>query len=94
MVHGLYTLIKQKLLRVVWKHCSIIQTMVCDLTGMSIANASLLDESTAAAEAMSLLFAVRSRTQKKNAIAKFFVDQNTLPQTLSLLETRFKSYWD
>ena len=64
------------------------QTMICDLTGMSIANASLLDESTAAAEAMSLLFAVRSRTQKKNAIAKFFVDQNTLPQTLSLLETR------
>lgn len=64
------------------------QTMICDLTGMGIANASLLDESTAAAEAMSLLFAVRSRSQKKNAVTKFFVDSNTLPQTLSLLETR------
>ena len=64
------------------------QTMVIDLTGMEIANASLLDESTAAAEAMSLLFAVREREQKKNNINKFFVSENVLPQTLSLLETR------
>ena len=64
------------------------QTMVIDLTGMEIANASLLDESTAAAEAMSLLFAVRERKQKKAGINKFFVSQNILPQTLSLLQTR------
>ncbi|OUR99379.1 glycine dehydrogenase (aminomethyl-transferring) [Flavobacteriales bacterium 33_180_T64] len=64
------------------------QTMVTDLTGMEIANASLLDESTAAAEAMSLLFAVRERDQKKAGINKFFVSENTLPQTLSLLQTR------
>ena len=64
------------------------QTMVIDLTGMEIANASLLDESTAAAEAMSLLFAVRERQQKKDNINKFFVSENILPQTLSLLQTR------
>ena len=64
------------------------QTMITDLTGMEIANASLLDESTAAAEAMSLLFAVRERDQKKNDINKFFVSENILPQTLSLLQTR------
>ncbi|WP_062062161.1 aminomethyl-transferring glycine dehydrogenase [Aquimarina longa] len=64
------------------------QTMVCDLTGMELANASLLDESTAAAEAMTMLYAVRSRDQKKNKVAKFFVSEEILPQTLSLLETR------
>src|SRR5690606_28004591 len=64
------------------------QTMVTDLTGMELANASLLDESTAAAEAMSLLFAVRERDQKKNNVNKFFVTENILPQTLSLLQTR------
>ncbi|HEX9825341.1 MAG TPA: glycine dehydrogenase (aminomethyl-transferring), partial [Flavobacteriaceae bacterium] len=64
------------------------QTMVTDLTGMEIANASLLDESTAAAEAMSLLFAVREREQKKADINKFFVSEHVLPQTISLLQTR------
>ncbi len=64
------------------------QTMVTDLTGMEIANASLLDESTAAAEAMSLLFAVRERDQKKAGINKFFVSEEVLPQTLSVLKTR------
>ena len=64
------------------------QTMITDLTGMELANASLLDESTAAAEAMSLLFAVRERDQKKAGINKFFVADNLLPQTVSLLETR------
>ncbi|KZS40784.1 glycine dehydrogenase (aminomethyl-transferring) [Aquimarina aggregata] len=64
------------------------QTMICDLTGMELANASLLDESTAAAEAMTMLFSVRSRDQKKNNVNKFFVSEEILPQTLSLLKTR------
>ncbi|WP_438711377.1 aminomethyl-transferring glycine dehydrogenase [Aquimarina muelleri] len=64
------------------------QTMICDLTGMELANASLLDESTAASEAMTMLFAVRSRDQKKNNTNKFFVSEEILPQTLSLLKTR------
>ncbi|MDW5287799.1 aminomethyl-transferring glycine dehydrogenase [Formosa sp. PL04] len=64
------------------------QTMITDLTGMEIANASLLDESTAAAEAMSLLFAVRDRAQKKNGVNKFFVSDAILPQTLALLQSR------
>ena len=64
------------------------QTMVCDLTGMELANASLLDESTAAAEAMTMLFGARTKKQKKNKAYQFFVDENVLPQTLSLLQTR------
>ncbi len=64
------------------------QTMVADLTGMELANASLLDEATAAAEAMALLLAVREREQKKNGAVKFFVSEEILPQTLSLLQTR------
>ncbi|MBT8307162.1 MAG: aminomethyl-transferring glycine dehydrogenase [Maribacter sp.] len=64
------------------------QTMIVDLTGMELANASLLDESTAAAEAMSMLFDVRTRAQKKNGIVKFFVSEEVFPQTLSLLQTR------
>ncbi|MFY0603561.1 MAG: aminomethyl-transferring glycine dehydrogenase [Flavobacteriaceae bacterium] len=64
------------------------QTMVCDLTGMELANASLLDESTAAAEAMALLYDVRERSQKKAGVNKFFVSEEILPQTLSVLQTR------
>ncbi len=64
------------------------QTMVIELTGMEIANASLLDEGTAAAEAMALLFDIRSRDQKKNNANKFFVSDEILPQTLSVLQTR------
>ncbi len=64
------------------------QTMICDLTGMELANASLLDESTSAAEAMTMLFEVRSRDQKKNNTVKFFVSEEVLPQTISLLKTR------
>ena len=64
------------------------QTMVCDLTGMELSNASLLDESTAAAEAMSMIFAIRSRDQKKNNSSKLFVSDQVLPQTLAVLKTR------
>jgi len=66
------------------------QTTVIELTGMEIANASLLDEGTASAEAMALLFDVRTRDQKKNNISKFFVSEEILPQTLSVLQTRSK----
>jgi glycine dehydrogenase len=60
------------------------QTMVIDLSGLEIANASLLDEGTAAAEAMHML---HSQTKKKNA-HQFFVSEQVLPQTIDLLRTR------
>lgn len=62
------------------------QTVIIDLTGLPVANASLLDEATAAAEAMHLLFASR-KPSKKNA-TKFFVAADTFPQTLDVLSTR------
>jgi glycine dehydrogenase len=62
------------------------QTMIIDLTGMLIANASLLDEATAAGEAMHLFLASR-KGSKKNA-TKFFIDQNTFPQTIDVLKNR------
>jgi glycine dehydrogenase len=64
------------------------QTMITDLTGMELANASLLDESTSAAEAMALLFAVRDRASVKSAVVKFFVSEDIFPQTLAVLQTR------
>ena len=64
------------------------QTMICDLTKMEIANASLLDEGTSAAEAMIMMYNNRSRDQKSKNLSKFFVDSNILPQTLSVLKTR------
>lgn len=62
------------------------QTMVSDLTGMDLANASLLDEGTAASEAMTMFFRVR-KGPKKSA-NKFFVSNKTYPQTIELLKTR------
>src|SRR5690606_26504461 len=59
------------------------QTLVTDLTGMEIANSSLLDEATAAAEAMTM-----AERQSKSKATAFFVDRDTLPQTLAVLRTR------
>jgi glycine dehydrogenase len=64
------------------------QTMVMELTGMEMANASLLDESTAAAEAMIMLFNARSRAAVKEGKNSFFVDENIFDQTKAVLITR------
>jgi len=64
------------------------QTVCSDLTGMELANGSLLDESTAAAEAMILLFHARSRDEVKSGKVQFFVDENCFTQTIEVLETR------
>ena len=64
------------------------QTMVSDLTGLPIANASLLDESTAAAEAMSMFHGTMSRDKKKSGANKFFVSEHCLIQNIDLLKTR------
>lgn len=66
------------------------QTMVCDLTGMELANASLLDEATAVAEAMAMAFAARPRAVAKSGANRFLVDEAIYPQTLALLKTRAK----
>jgi glycine dehydrogenase len=64
------------------------QTMICDLTGLELANASLLDEATAAAEAMIMLYNSRSREATKKGVSKFFVSADCFPQTIDLLHTR------
>ena len=64
------------------------QTMVCELTSMEIANASLLDESTAAAEAMVMMYNLRSRKMVKTGVNKILVDEKVWPQTLDVLQTR------
>jgi glycine dehydrogenase len=64
------------------------QTMIMDLTGMEIANASLLDEGTAAAEAMAMLYNNRSRDAAEKGVNKFFVSNECYPQTIDLLKTR------
>lgn len=64
------------------------QTMILDLTGMEIANASLLDEGTAAAEAMGLMFAARNKELVQRDANVFFVSENCFPQTIDILKTR------
>ena len=64
------------------------QTMVSDLTALPIANASLLDEGTAAAEAMAMLYSNRNKRKKKGIANQFFVAAGVLPQTIDVLKTR------
>ena len=64
------------------------QTMVCELTAMPIANASLLDESTAAAEAMIMLFNARPKDLVKANCNRFFIDENSFPQNIDVIKTR------
>lgn len=64
------------------------QTMVCDLTRLPVANASLLDEGTAAAEAMTLFFGVKNKKNKSVLANRFLVSDKVFPQTISVLKTR------
>jgi len=64
------------------------QTMVMDLTGMEIANASLLDEGTAAAEAMIMFYNTRSRSSQKAGHNRFFISEDCFPQTIDVVQAR------
>ena len=66
----------------------VFQTMISDLTGLPLANCSLLDEATSAAEAVTMMRNLRSRDQVKNNVCKVFVDEKIWPNTLSVLRTR------
>ena len=63
------------------------QTMVADMTGMPLSNASLLDEATAGGECMIMFYNSRSREAVKNGVNKFFVDENVFPQTIDVIRT-------
>ena len=64
------------------------QTMISDLTGFPIANASLLDEGTAVAEAMHVFYEVRNKSKNKPQAHKIFIDQHTFPQTIDVVKGR------
>lgn len=64
------------------------QTMICSLTGFDLANCSLLDEATAAAEALRMMYELRSRQAVKEGRDTLFVDEDIFPQTLSVMRTR------
>ena len=68
----------------------VFQTMISDLTGLPLANCSLLDEATAAAESVTMMRNLRSRDQVKANVRKVFVDEKIWPNTLSVLRTRAK----
>ncbi|MBR7102965.1 MAG: glycine dehydrogenase (aminomethyl-transferring), partial [Tidjanibacter sp.] len=68
------------------------QTMTISLTGMEIGNCSLLDEATAAAEAMLMSFALRTKQQVAAGVNVMFVDENIFPQTLDVLITRSEPF--
>lgn len=64
------------------------QTMVCDLTGLPLANCSLLDEATAAAEAMTMFYGARSRAQVKAGATTLFIDEKVFESTKAVIHTR------
>jgi glycine dehydrogenase len=66
------------------------QTVIADLTDLPIANASLLDEGTAAAEAMAMFYGIRNKRTKDHPVNEFFVDENVFEQTKEILLTRAK----
>lgn len=66
----------------------VYQTMISDLTGKPLANCSLLDEATAAAESVTMMRNLRTREQVKNGVRRVFVDERIWPNTLSVLRTR------
>ncbi len=68
------------------------QTLVTDLTGLEMANASLLDEGTAAAEAMIMFYNSRSREQEKNNASKFFISSNCFAQTIDVVLGRAENF--
>ena len=68
------------------------QTAILSLTGMEVANCSLLDEATATAEAMLMMYALRSREAVKQGRNQLFVDENIFPQTLDVLLTRSEPF--
>ena len=68
------------------------QTAILSLTGMEVANCSLLDEATATAESMLMMYALRSRDAVKQGKNQLFVDENIFPQTLDVLLTRSEPF--
>jgi len=66
------------------------QTVVSDLTGLPLANSSLLDEATAAAEAATMMHSLRSKEKQKAGAQSLFVDEHIFPQTLAVLQTRME----
>ena len=66
----------------------VFQTMIASLTGFPLANCSMLDDATAAAEAMRMMFNLRSRNMAQSGYDKLFVDEDVFPQVLSVLQTR------
>ena len=64
------------------------QTVVSELTGLPLSNCSLLDEATGGAEAVTMMFNLRSRDQEKRGARKVFVDENLFPQTKAVINTR------
>lgn len=66
------------------------QTVICELTGLPLANCSLLDEATSAAEAATMFYNTRTREQVKSGANVLFVDEKVFPSTLAVLRTRMK----